>query len=356
MSSQDDFGEKTEEPTPEKRQRARDEGQMARSRDGGAVAATGAVLILIMSSGAMMAGVLRNFAVHCFQNSRTLGGAEPGRIFKEFGMGVASLTIPIALAAAFGGIAAGLLEAGFKPRLELAAPKWSRLDPAGKFKQLFSLRQGSINAALAMLRVIAVAAVAYTVIKSEFPGLARVSRTELSSGLLFIGHLVLRITIGSVLALAALSLLDYGQSWRRLQRELMMSRQELREELRQQEGDPKIRVKIRLRARELSRRSLAKEVRRSDVIVANPTHISVALRYRPNEGAPFVLAKGYDDVALFIRKIAEENGIMIVENRPLARALAEKARVGKMIPIDLYQAVAQVLAFVYRMKRSRWHG
>jgi flagellar biosynthetic protein FlhB len=209
---------------------------------------------------------------------------------------------------------------------------------------------------MALLRVAAVAAVAYWVIRGDFSGLARVSRTELSSGLLFVGHLILRITVGCILALAVLSALDYGQSWRRLQHELMMTRQELKEEVRQQEGDPKVRAKIRMRARELAKRGIAKEVRRSDVIIANPTHVSVALRYRPSEGAPVVLAKGYDEVALFIRKVAEESNIMVVENRPLAWALADKARVGKMIPVDLYQAVAQVLAFVYRMKRTHWRG
>jgi len=356
MSSQDDLSEKTEEPTPEKRQRARDEGQMARSRDGGAVAATAAVLLVLLSSGSAMLGVVRTFAVRCFHNPQQVSGAEPGRIFKEFAIGLATVTIPIALAAALGGIAIGLLEAGFRPRLELAAPKWSRLDPTGKIMQLFSLKQGSISAIMALLRVAAVAAVAYWVIKSEFAGLARVSRTELSSGLLFIGHLIMRIAVGCVVALGVLSALDYGVSWRRLRGELMMSRQELKEELRQQEGDPRVRAKIRLRARELAKRGIAKEVRRSDVIVANPTHVSVALRYRSSEGAPVVMVKGYDEVALFIRKIAEENGIAIVENRPLAWALADRARVGKMIPVDLYQAVAQVLAFVYRMKRSHWRG
>jgi flagellar biosynthesis protein FlhB len=124
MSSEDDFGEKTEEPTPEKRQRARDEGQMARSRDGGAVAATGAVVVLLMSAGTMMAGVLRIFAIRCFQNPHGLGPAEPGQILKDFGTSAATLTLPIALAAALGGLAAGLLEAGFNPRLELAEPNW----------------------------------------------------------------------------------------------------------------------------------------------------------------------------------------------------------------------------------------
>jgi len=354
--SSDDFGEKTEEATPEKRQRARDEGQMARSRDGGAVAATGAVIVLILASGPALLGVARTFAVKCFQNAHALGASDPSRTLKEFGVGVATLTIPIAFAAAIGGIAGGLLEAGFNPRLELAAPKFERLDPSGKLKQLFSLKQGGMNALLALLRVGVVSAVAYRILKSDFPGLARLSRTDLPAGLQFVGHIMLRVTVGSFLALAALSLLDYGQSWWRLQRELMMSRQELKEELRQQEGDPKIRARIRARAREMAKRGIAKEVKRSDVIVANPTHISVALRYRPMEGAPIVMAKGYDEVALFMRKIADENDIAIVENRPLARALAEQARVGKMIPIDLYQAVAQVLAIVYRLKRNRWQG
>lgn len=354
--SSDDFSEKTEEPTPEKRQRARDEGQMARSRDAGAIAATGAVLIVLLSSGTNMVGLVRNFTVQCLQNPHQVGTAGPGRVFKDFSTSLATVSVPIAFAAALGGIGAGLLEAGFRPKLELAAPKWSRLNPAGKLQQLFSLRQGSINALMALLRVTAVAAVAYWVIKGDFAGLARVSRTELSSGLLFVGHLILRVTAGCIIALAVLSALDYGQSWRRLQRELMMTRQELKEEVRQQEGDPTVRAKIRLRARELAKRGIAKEVRRADVVVANPTHVSVAIRYRPSEGAPIVVAKGYDEVALFIRKIAEESKIMVVENRPLAWSLAEKAQVGKMIPVTLYQAVAQVLAFVYRMNRTQWRG
>lgn len=356
MSTENDFGEKTEEATPEKRQRARDEGQMARSRDGGAVAATGAVIVLILASGHTLLGVATSFAANCFKNPRVLMAADPSRMLKDFGVSVATLTIPIALAAAIGGVAGGVLEAGFNPRLELAAPRLERLDPTGKLRQLFSLKQGGISVLLALLRVSVVSAVAYGILKSELPGLERLSRTELTSGVRFVGNILLRVTVGSFLALAGLSLLDYGQSWWRLQRELMMSRQELKEELRQQEGDPKVRARIRARAREMAKRGIAKEVKRSDVIVANPTHISVALRYRATEGAPVVTAKGYDEVALFMRKVAEENDIAIVENRPLARALAETARVGKMIPVELYQAVARVLAIVYRLKRGGWQG
>lgn len=356
MSSEDDFGEKTEPATPEKLQRARDEGQMARSRDGGAVAATGAVIVLILASGPALLGIVTTFAAKCFREPHALFTSDPSQLLKEFGIGIAAIALPIAFAAAVGGMAAGVLEAGFHPKFELAAPNWKRLDPTSKLTQLFSPKQGSVNALLALLRVTVVSAVAYGIIKSEFPALARLSRTELASGLHVVGHIMLRVSVGSFLALAALSLLDYGQSWWRLHQELMMSRQELKEELRQQEGDPKVKARIRARARELAKKGIAKEVKRSDVIVANPTHISVALRYRSTEGAPVVTAKGYDEVALFMRKIAEENNIAIVENRPLARALAEKARVGKMIPIELYQAVAQVLAFVYRLNRAQWRG
>jgi flagellar biosynthetic protein FlhB len=135
-----------------------------------------------------------------------------------------------------------------------------------------------------------------------------------------------------------------------------MSRQELKEEVRQQEGDPKVRLRVRARARELAKRGIAKEVRRADVIIVNPTHIAVALRYRPAEGAPILTAKGYDEVALFMRKLAKEHGIVVVENKPLARALAETTKIGRMIPVDLYRAVAQVLAFVYRLRDRCWNG
>jgi flagellar biosynthetic protein FlhB len=354
--SAEDFGERTEEATPEKRQRARDEGQLARSRDGGAVAATAAVLVALMATGPAYLGLIGSYARRCFQDPRLHGTADSGVVLKEFGIGVASMTLPLALAAAVGGLFVGVLEAGFHPRFELVSPKWERLDPISKLKQLFSPRQGAINVVLALLRVGVVSAVTYSVLKSEFPGLARLARVELSSGVAYLGHLMLRVAIGSVLALATLSLLDYGQSWWNLQRELRMTREELKEELRQQEGDPKVRSRVRARGRELVKRGIAKEVRRADVIVANPTHIAVALRYRPAEGAPIVTAKGYDEVALFMRKLAKEHGIVVVEDKPLARALAEKTKIGRVIPVDLYRAVAQVLAFVYRLRDGRWNG
>ena len=122
------------------------------------------------------------------------------------------------------------------------------------------------------------------------------------------------------------------------------------QKIHQQEGDPKIKMRQRQRAREIARRGIAQEVSKATVVVANPTHISVALRYHPEEGIPIVAAKGYDDVALYIRKLAGEHGVPVIENRPLARALAEQVRVGRAIPADLFTAVAEVLAMVYRIQ------
>src|SRR4051812_42233872 len=131
----------------------------------------------------------------------------------------------------------------------------------------------------------------------------------------------------------------------------MMSRQEIKDEMKQAEGDPRIKARQRARARERLKRGLAKQVKSSDVVLANPTHISVALRYRAKDGAPVVTAKGYDEIAMHMRKIAKDAGIPVVENRMLARAIAARVKVGRAIPVDLYAAVAEVLAFVYRLRR-----
>jgi flagellar biosynthetic protein FlhB len=130
-----------------------------------------------------------------------------------------------------------------------------------------------------------------------------------------------------------------------------MSRQELKDEMKQQEGDQRIKQRQRARAREAARRGIRRAVESADFVIANPTHISVAIRYRVNEGAPVVTAKGYDEVALYIRKLAKDHDIPVIENRPLARALAKRVKPGRPVPVDLYAAVAEILAFVYRLKK-----
>jgi len=354
--SESDQSERTEEATPEKERKARDEGQFARSKDGGAVAASAAVLLCILAMGARNVALIRDFAMFCFGSPDVLIGGNTTGIAQRLAKLVLWLIVPVSLAAAVGGASVGLVESGLLFRFELVELKWERLNPVSRLSQLFSPKQGALNVLSALLRVTVVGVVTTTVVKNSFPALVKLARADLSAGITTVLHVGLRLAVWSILALALLAALDYGQSFFRLKKELMMSHEELKEEFKQQEGDPKVKARQRARAREILKRGIAKEIKRSDVVIANPTHICVALRYRPAEGAPVVTAKGYDEVAFYIRKLAEKSGIPVVENKPLARALAESTKVGKTIPVDLYQAVAQVLAFVYRLRGKTIRG
>ena len=347
--SDDDDSEKTQEATPERRRQARENGQFPRAKDTGAIAASVALLIGLSAFGDSMVGHLRDFALRCFRDTTLLSGAGLDEAGHEAMLTLSSLVGPIAGVAAVAAVGAGVWEAGFTPELELAMPKWERLDPIAKLGQLFNPKQAAASTALALARVGAVGFVAYLVISRDLARLQRLSTARLADAALASVEVLSKLGLWCTLALAVLTALDYGYSWVRHEKSIMMSLDEVKREHMQQEGDPRLKARQRSRARERIKRGLKKQVLESDVIIANPTHISIALRYRPAQGAPQVLARGFDEVALFMRKIAEENGITIVENKPLARALAQ-VKVGKVIPIELYAAVAEVLAFVYRLK------
>lgn len=349
MSEGSDEGDKTYEATPERRKQAREQGQFARAKDTGAVAGTLALLVGLAAFGDSIVGTLRDFALRCFRDTMNLTGVGLDVAGRESALTLVSLVAPITALTAVAGVAAGFWEAGFQPNLELAMPKWERLDPVGKLGQLFSPKAAAGQIALALGRVGAVGFVAYHVIARELPRLERLSTMRLSDAALTSLEVLSKLGMWCVVALAILTALDYGHAWIRHENSIKMSLEEVKREHQQQEGDPRLKGRRLARARERLKRGLKKQVLESDVIIANPTHISIALRYRPAQGAPQVLARGYDEVALYMRKLADENNIPIVENKPLARALAQ-VRVGKTIPIELYAAVAEVLAFVYRLK------
>jgi len=242
------------------------------------------------------------------------------------------------------------LEAGFHPNFDLLEVKLERLDPIGKLGQMFSPKSGLMSVAMSLLRLIVVGVVAESVMEKEFPKLVRLSRAPLGAAVWETAQVVMSVAIWSTLALGLIAVIDYGWSWWQHEQSIKMSRQELKDEHHQQEGSPQIRQRQRARAREMMKRGLRKGVKEATVIVANPTHVAVALRYKQHEGAPIVTTKGYDEIALQIKKLAKEEGIPIIENRLLARALAERVRVGRVIPADLYVAVAELLAMVYRLK------
>jgi flagellar biosynthetic protein FlhB len=351
--SGDDDTEKTEEASPEKRRKAREEGQFPRAKDTGAVASTFAVLLVLGVFGAPLSESLLAFVRECLSAPQGLHDANLTAVTQRLLLTTAWVTLPLTLAAGVAGFAAGVLEAGFEPRFELAAPKWSRLSPGGKLMQLFSPKEGATNVLLTLSRVGAVATVTYLVMKSHFADLTKLIRAPIEASLPQLIAISLQLAVWATFTLLVLAALDYIVAWFREEKKLRMSRQELKDEHQQQEGDPRIKARQRQRAREMATKGVAKRVKESDVVVTNPTHIAVAIRYRPTEGAPVINAKGYDEIAQHIKRLAKDNNITVLENKALARALAANGRVGKAIPLELYAAVAEVLAVVYRARDRR---
>lgn len=350
MSESD--SEKTEEPTPERRRKAREEGQFARAKDAGNIAASVLVMLTLAGLGARINREFHNFATRCFSQPYDLLRGDPTAVLHNIAAVTALIVLPVGVAAALGALALGVAEAGYHPNMALAAPKWNRLDPLPKLKQMFMPQKAAVDITLQLARVVIVGVVAYNSVESAFPRLMQLGRVDVKSAAAEIVTALFSLALWSSLALAALALVDYLQSYRKHEQSIRMSRQELKEEMKQQEGDHRIKHRQRARAREALKRGMAQAVAGSDFIVTNPTHIAVALRYRVVEGAPTVTAKGYDEVALYIRKLAKEHDIPIIENKPLARALAKRVRPGKPVPVDLYAAVAEILAFVYRIKKK----
>lgn len=348
-----DDTEKTEEATPERRRKAREEGQFPRAKDTGAVASTLAVLLVMGAFGAQMSTILIQFLTDCLRNPTQLVQGDLRTLAHNLMTTIGIVTLPLAAAAAVAAIAAGVLEGGFEPRLELAAPKWNRLDPSGKLGQMFSPKSTATNMGLTLGRVGLVGVVTFLIVRSNFGDLIKLSRAPIEASTSELWRMNLRFAIWATLTMVVMAALDYVVAWFRHEESIKMSRQEIKDEHIQQEGDPRIKGRQRQRARELANKGMVKRVKESDVVVTNPTHVAVALRYRPQEGAPVVNAKGYDEVAQHIKKLAKEHNITIVENVSLARALAANARVGKAIPLEFYAAVAEVLAFVYQRRDRR---
>jgi flagellar biosynthesis protein FlhB len=354
MSDEDD-SEKTEDPSPERRKQARDDGQYAKARDAGAIAATVAVLLFINGTWPDLVSALREFCLMCFHDPQLLVRGDMTVVLQQTLKVLIFACLPVSLFACAAGVAAGFAQAGFHPNFESLELKFERMDPISTLPKLFSPKEGLVNIGLGILRIGVVGGVAYLVLESEFPRLAVASRGTLLMACIQIAAVTFKVSIWCTFALGVLAVIDYAQSWWKHEQSIKMSRQELKDESKQQEGSPQIKQRQRQRGRELMKRGIRKAVKEATVIVTNPTHVAVALRYHPAEGAPVVVAKGYDEVAQHIKKLGKELGVPMVENVPLARGLAEKVRVGRVIPADFYAAVAEVLAFVFRL-RGRGKG
>ncbi|HKQ68449.1 MAG TPA: EscU/YscU/HrcU family type III secretion system export apparatus switch protein [Polyangiaceae bacterium] len=352
----DSASDKTEKATPERRKKAREKGDFAKAKDAGGIAASLGVLLALVTMGPSAVDKLGRFARRCFSEPFDLVGGDPsGTIIRTVDV-LGSFALPTAITAALAGVAVGFLQAGFLPQTNLIVPDLARLDPSGKLKNMFVPGQAFFELLQSLLRVAVVGYVVYWTLSGALPTIIHLSRADIWGAASATAKALAELMIKATGGLALLTAADYAYSKYRWEKQNMMSRQEVKDEMRQMEGDPRVKAQQRAQARRRLKKGLVKQVRTADVILANPTHISVALRYRAKEGAPVLAAKGYDETALRIRELAKEAGIPVIENKPLARAIAARVRVGKAIPVDLYAAVAEVLAFVYRLKQKKVFG
>lgn len=345
-----DDGQKQFDPTEQRREQFRKDGRFARSRDASGVAATFAVIGALMGTrGAIAQAFLRLFQVSHGDLTAVARG-QTDDVLRLSGEAMLTIAGPAMLAAALAAAVAGLVQTGGYVNVDGIGFKASRLDVVGRLQQMFSPRQAMTEVLLSILRVGVVGYVAYRAASTEAPDLLTLSRVPVNESAERIIAAASRVVIFAGGAVAVIAIIDYAQSRFKLSQEMKMTRQELMEEMRQNDGDAKVKGRMRARARALAKKRMMQNVKQADVIVTNPTHIAVALRYGEGDPAPVVIAKGHDDAALRIRAEARKYGIPILENRPLARALDAEVKVGHPVAMAHFAAVARILAFVYKIR------
>jgi flagellar biosynthetic protein FlhB len=257
--------------------------------------------------------------------------------------------IPIVISVAVVGLVSGIMQIGMKIAVKSIIPDFTRLDPIKGITRMFSMRSG-VELVKSIIKVAIVSVIVYTFLKNEFVNLPGLADTSFASSVAYIADLCWRLLVKSCMAILVLSILDYIYQRYQHESSLKMTKQEVKDEYKRSEGDPKIKAMIKQRQSEMTRKRSLRDVSTADVIVTNPTHIAVALKYNPEKmSAPTVVAKGQRLLAERIKSIAETSGVPIVENIPVARALYKNVEVGQQVPDDLYRAVAEILAYVYRM-------
>jgi flagellar biosynthetic protein FlhB len=248
------------------------------------------------------------------------------------------------------GLLINYFQVGVLFTLKPLVPKFSNVNPLSGFEKLFS-RRSLIEFFKSLFKLLLIGWVVYEGVKSALPDLVPTMDMQGTEALGFVGSLTMKILNRAILALLVLAVLDFFYQRWEFEESLKMTKQEVRDEYRQSEGDPMVKARIRQIQREMARRRMFEAIPKADVVITNPTHVAVALEYKEGMQAPTVLAKGERVIAERIKEMARKHGIPVVENPPLARALLKQCPVGSPISPDLFEAVAEVLAFVYRTNK-----
>ncbi len=348
--------DRTEKASPKQRERARKKGQVARSSDvgGSLVLAAGLFSISLMGPHIVAAGAetFRHILGEIARPGQATTAAGLKSLFMS-GLQTVALTVgPIAAICMATGVLAGAAQVGFRPTPQALKVDFKRINPISGAKNLIGPNL-IFEALKAIAKVTAVGLVAGLALIPGLDNLApEVGIPPAALGVI-LGHRAMGIAQHAAFAYLLIGAIDYGWQRYRNEQKLKMTKQEVKDEVRQQGVSAEVKSALRRRQMQAARMRMMAAVPQADVVVTNPTHYAVALRYDGQRTAPEVVAKGKDLVALQIRRIAEENDVPIVPEPPLARALHSSTEIGQVIPEELYAAVARVLAFVYRMAARR---
>ncbi len=354
-------GEKTEEATPHKRREQRKEGNVMQSRD----VVTAAYILLAFFILRLMAKFMYSLTTRSMtywltlagggmdENGTRIDGMEAApKLIIELTKMVLLTAGPILLASILVPVIVTGMQTKFIFSKKSFQFKISKLNPIQGIKKMFSI-SALFELAKSLLKMGILIAVVYSEIKSRIPDFARLLQMDLLSGMLYSAEAVFAICMKIAAVFVAVAAIDFLFQRYKFEKDIKMTKQEVKEEFKQMEGDPQIKSKRRQKQQQMAMARMMQDVPQADVVIRNPTHFAVAVKYDEKKNkAPVVVAKGADKLAFRIIDKAEENGVAVVENVPLARGLYKAVDVGREIPYDFYRAVAEVLAFVYDMKKA----
>lgn len=350
----EDEGERTEQATDARREEFRKRGQVANTRE-----LSAAVLFLAASGSIWMVG---RFYFSNMQEifNKTFGldmvalvrAGQPFEVLSFVGTKAVILILPVMVGACLIGVLSNVIQTGFLQVEDALSPDFNRINPLSGFKRIFSLKS-LVEGGKSLLKLVFISVIMYFLLRAEVAQIPYLASSTPEQIIEYIANVASRLLFGIGIAQLTLAAADYFfQRWD-LERQMMMTKQEIKEEVKQREGDPQIKARIRRIQKDMSQRRMMDAVPKADVVIVNPTHIAVVLKYSDNLPAPQLVAKGADFVADKIRELAKEHNIPIVQNIPLARTIYKTMKIGQVIPRELFVAVAEVLSYVYRLKRKK---
>ena len=351
---EESFEERTEAPTPKRRREAREKGNVAKSTEVNSVLVLLIGILVLRLAGSWIFQQTGGYITKTFGiiANPHLGHSTLIDIFRHSVMMFFKVALPIALVILAVGLLANIIQVGFLFSSNPLIPKFEKINPLSGLKRMFSLRS-IVEAIKSLFKMGIIALVAYLTIRGEYSELITLHDTSVGVIWVTILETGFKIVFRVALVLIFIAILDYAYQRYEYEKKLKMTRYEIKEERKQLEGDPLIKARVRSLQREMARRRMMEEVPKATVVVTNPTTLAIAIRYEQTEmDAPVVLAKGKHLVAERIKQVAEENEIPVVEDKILARAMYDQVEPGDEIPMEFYNAVAEILAYVYKLKNK----